>query len=1318
MNPLDFLKQKLNQGLSDVENWGSDAGNAVTGAIHDVFHNNNQSSQPQAPQAPQNTSGPLLNSQSPLSLQNQQPQQQQNPMLKMNFGQPQAPTQQQAAPVNTPLNTKLVNFNNPQASIKTNNLPGSFNATPQQAPQPSSDPVGKFLAQHIGNPLAQQATSIAKNVSSSPLASGVKLGLADITGNQQAASNASQQLSQSIGIGTPKIPVSINVKGKNVPNPAFTNTVSNTVLGAGEAGLTPEGNVPFGKADQAVLNQKLAAGEGTPKYEQSPKEQMAQFEKGSTPLNPSEINTARNPYKANIPVAEHGDYGQVISNEQAASKPIQFAGDRWTAAMQKLNPDEQSNFWRSVEKPGDPSYSPELSDAIDKWRQVDDKIHGTSQELGGNTNYLTDHALHPWNLPEGFGDHVVNGGDPDKFPGINNLSRIHRTIAEGEAAGLKLGDDPIGEGQNYIGASASLLKRRAIVKSLAEADGNEEKTQAFDIGGGNSIPISDKAAQAVRGLQRSPASKNPLIVGARTANTAVKSSILSLGQFHPINISALRAGPTLALPKPSTLIFRNAETHKLGIDPTMSSHPIRAVKGVFGSNIRGLLPGGKQAAEDMKVRAAQDGMDIKAAKIGAPYGAGGFDSEGSLIKGGVGHQRVFDIQMPMMHDQVVRSVVSDLEKRGISLDSAEARTAGKAANNLMGFVNSEAQKIPPKLNRSLGDWLLAKQFTASKFSQTRTAITKGGVGGAYARGNVVANVAATTAIIAGLGYAFHQKSDNVKDMLLRALVNPGVPSPNKDAKGNTIDYRTPGTDTSDIAKLLGISLVRNSDGHLGVTWKPGNMPSTVEDFLRARLSPFASAGVKLGTNTSYANKPMFDPNAPAGTKAIQGATSIATGLLPIGLQGAAYTPTVKNMLPGSAQAVLNAQTPGTNPLVKSVGSSFGLTPSTDVTTGKGLATNQFYSAGDTAKSGLNRQAAEAIDRWNGSKKNPVTGAYDIQPNVNDTRDKAVQLLDNPAAIDHLIQQNQTLKSEGQKTDPLWSQSKDKITAYLQYQAMPPGGPDQVNWRQNNSWYDQGNNSLYQQRNNFFSSLPPGDPNKPAQPIQYPLPDATTAQDQNAYFSLYSKDPAAAQTFLQSHQDVQDQMDKQAAYTNELRQAEGYGALRTYPKPSPYVQNLLNSMTGMTSKQKAGVYNDPQVAAWSQADAIYNLTKGAGLAQIQGNSLTSKDLKASQSLQYDIMKNPDGSLSLKYGDAQGGTGGTALQPGAVSAGVGIGSGSKKNPLVPLPKIKKLKQPKMRKMRKAKGFRAPHIKTATRVKIQSPGIQRTQVARPTAVVKLAA
>ena len=102
MNPLDFLKQKLNQGLSDVENWGSDAGNAVTGAIHDVFHNNNQSSQPQAPQAPQNTSGPLLNSQSPLSLQNQQPQQQQNPMLKMNFGQPQAPTQQQAAPVNTP----------------------------------------------------------------------------------------------------------------------------------------------------------------------------------------------------------------------------------------------------------------------------------------------------------------------------------------------------------------------------------------------------------------------------------------------------------------------------------------------------------------------------------------------------------------------------------------------------------------------------------------------------------------------------------------------------------------------------------------------------------------------------------------------------------------------------------------------------------------------------------------------------------------------------------------------------------------------------------------------------------------------------------------------------------------------------------------------------------------------------------------------------------------------------------------------------------------------------------------------------------------
>src|ERR1019366_1596561 len=101
----------------------------------------------------------------------------------------------------------------------------------------------------------------------------------------------------------------------------------------------------------------------------------------------------------------------------------------------------------------------------------------------------------------------------------------------------------------------------------------------------------------------------------------------------------------------------------------------------------------------------------------------------------------------------------------------------------------------------------------------------------------------------------------------------------------------------------------------------------------------------------------------------------------------------------------------------------------------------------------------------------------------------------------------------------------------------------------------------------------------------------------------------AEQYLLAHQDIQTQLDNQAAYDNQVLVARGYGALRTYPTPPASVEAKLNSMTGMTSKQKAAIYNQPDVAQWMQQDAVYNLTKGAALAQIQGNSPSSKTLGA-------------------------------------------------------------------------------------------------------------
>lgn len=1007
----------------------------------------------------------------------------------------------------------------------------------------------------------------------------------------------------------------------------------------------------------------------------SPEEQMALTKE--TPLNTPQINTARNSVKISLPdQVPTGRYDLARTMPQAVADPVKAAGQRWVYAMKQLQPEEQANFWRAVEKPnGD--YSPELKTAIHNWRNVDDSIHARSQKLGGNTNYLTDHALHPWNLPEGFGDHLANGGNPDKFAGINSISRKYRTIEEGEKAGLRLGSDPVGEGLNYIGASSTLLRRRALYKSLAEADRDEPiKNHSVNTGGGKALAVSEKAYREAKAFHDYEPSNNAAIKALRTANVAVKSTLLSLGQFHPENISLLRAGPTLAA--------RGA--------------PIRAAKGVYGT-FRTLAPGGEAFKERVLQKAQDEGYIDKAAQVGMPYGQEGYNVHGTSLKSGVGHATVFGKQMPMMHDQVARYVVDYLEGHGIPLDSPEAIRMGTIGNRMMGFMNKDVENISPRVRQGMSDWLLAGGFTPSKFGIIKSALTEGGPAGSLARTSVAANVAAVALVISGIGFLMGQKSDNAKDTLLRALVDPAAPTKQKDSKGNTIKERLPGTDTSDLAKLLGIKLVRNSDGHLGVSWNPKNVPSTVTDFARARLSPGGSAAVKLATNTSFAGKPLFDPQAPAGTKISQGATSVITGDLPIGLQGLPYTNAIKSRLPQSSQEVLNASSPGTNPLVKSIGSSFGLTPATDTTVGKGLKTTQFFNAQNAAVNALSPNDKTAWNSIHPGSKNPVTGAYQNVPSVFDTPKKAEVYLANPnvLAADNKI--NQTLAQQGQRVDPFFLLQLAHQKAYLEYQTMAPGGPDEINWKNQNPWYK----TFDADRAAFFQTLPPGDPNKPKLSLQPP----TASPGVQSLLKQYSvlTDPSQKADFINYNPSLTNFFAASTKYTNDLRSARGLTPLKTYPTTDPATEAFTTQyMAADKATRSQLISSNPQTYAQMQnylaQVSLFDLEKNAAVDQLQGNKPNQTELKSAYNLgKYDIAKGSDGLFSIN--------------PQEVAAQ----GQSQKKPLVPLPKIRKPRKVFIKRSKKPQKFRAPHIKKAQRIKVQARGqLRPTKVAKPVQVVKL--
>jgi len=1011
----------------------------------------------------------------------------------------------------------------------------------------------------------------------------------------------------------------IGAVGKNV------NIPTQEELSAGKAlGMSPT-DVAKAKADYLANQQPVVA---KPEATRTPREVSAAIKTelaGQTPLAPKDVNTAANPIKIDIPSVAQGDYAKARSNGQLASKPVEFSGTRWQESMRKLSKDEKANFWKSVENPN-ARLSPQVKDAIAKWNDVSNRAHATSQALGGNTNFVKDYGLHPWDK-SGWTIDTPGGNGSGMFTGLNNMSRKYQTIAEGEAKGLKLGADPVKEGNAYISAASSRLRKEALIKGLSEADaGQATKPHTIDFGYGKTVALSDLGRKESKGVLPNPKSDNALLNGYRKVNRGAKEGILSASQFHTINVGGLRAAPTLIA----------------------EGHPIAAIKGLYGMARDAL---GTGSSERRMNAALKDGMVEKASRIGMPYGASDYATTGQIVgRGGIGEHTVFGKQMPAMHDQVVRSVVADLQKKGISLDSPQARQAGLVGNKLMGFINTEVQNLDPKVQRALGDLAFAPQFTRSGFELFKDA-GKGGVGGSYARRGIAANVVASTAVIAGVGALMGQKSDNVRDSLLRALVDPAIATPNQDSKGNTIKLKTPGTLTSNVAKVLGIKLVRQSDGHLGVSWNPGNLPSTVADYMRSHLAVVPATGLKLATNQNYANKPMYDPNAPAGTQAIQAGTTVAQGLLPISLQGALNTNAVKSHLPQAAQDVLNANAPGGNPLVKSLLSSIGATPTTDKTVGKGLQTDQYFSALDQAKKGLNSQEQAALQIYAGSKKNPVTGKYDVQPNVNDTSAKAKTLLQNPKVIDNLVTMNQKLAGQGQKVDPLWQLPTDQITKVLQYQSMPPGSADKTHWMaQNKDWYTP----LTAARSNFFNTLPAGDPNKPAQPIEYPTATPAVAQKQQTFFAL--PDATSRAKYIASNPDLQQQLDNQVAYTNKLREAQGYSALDTYPTPTPQVQSIINAYNAIPKgggKNGGNLYRSQwitahpqQYAAMSQyftQAALYGAQQSLTQAQFKDTGVSQAGLKDISNLgQYDIGKTTDVNGNTLYalnGQGSGGSGGS-------------------------------------------------------------------------------
>ena len=217
---------------------------------------------------------------------------------------------------------------------------------------------------------------------------------------------------------------------------------------------------------------------------------------------------------------------------------------------------------------------------------------------------------------------------------------------------------------------------------------------------------------------------------------------------------------------------------------------------------------------------------------------------------------------------------------------------------------------------------------------------------------------------------------------------------------------------------------------------------------------------------------------------------------------------------------------------------------------------------------------------------------------------------------------------GEELDPLYKLPVDKQQYFYHLQGSPKNGAEQRKLKQDAPWLEdfQKERSAYFKRQDFKS----GKSNR----VPYP----EVSDELQATLKTYHDMPSSPQkwAFLDAHPELSDHFRQIEDYSNKVREAQGYAPLRTRPQQSQYVKMQMANKN----------WRDPAVARYLQDVNVYNITNSASLAEMQGEELSPKALKAIQSVgKYGLVKNPDGTFALKYPDGQG-TNESHIQAGAV------------------------------------------------------------------------
>lgn len=310
---------------------------------------------------------------------------------------------------------------------------------------------------------------------------------------------------------------------------------------------------------------------------------------------------------------------------------------------------------------------------------------------------------------------------------------------------------------------------------------------------------------------------------------------------------------------------------------------------------------------------------------------------------------------------------------------------------------------------------------------------------------------------------------------------------------------------------------------------------------------------------------------------------------------------------------------------------------------KGTSDGQLYFQTLDEASKKNKLAGKDLAIFNSLVNTKMNSEGDIEgANERDALNKYQNLAANPR-VAKTISDAAKLRAEktDEELDPLYKLDHEKQMAFYNIKSQVKKSIEQEDLIDKaGDWYKD----LSKARSEFYKKQDIK-PSENSQRVKYPKPSEVLQAKLDAYYAM--PDGEAKYAYLDANPDINEQFSKVAQYNNEVRKAQGVSELHDYPQASERVQALMAQKN----------WKDPEVAQYLQDINVYKLIEGASQSRIKGKELDSKTLKAIQSTgRYSIIKNEDGTYSLKYNSANGygkGAGG-----GSSGSGSGRGRGGRK------------------------------------------------------------